>query len=94
MDSLIARNLVCQKKDIATYAREQDAALTAQTFSSRPTRGRGGKATRGGRGGKVNRAAALVGEKEWKDTEKTVVKRRGKTLGDCLELPGKKGKSE
>ena len=42
----------------------------------------------------MNRAAALVGEKEWKDTEKTVVKRRGKTLGDCLELPGKKGKSE
>ena len=91
---LIARNLVCQKKDIATYAREQDAELTAQAITSRPTRGRGGKTTRGGRGGKVNRAAALAGEKEWKELDRPVVKRRGKTLGDCLELPGKKGKDE
>ena len=61
IDMLIARNLVCQKKDIATYAREQDAELTAQSVTSRPTRGRGGKSARGGRGGKVNRAAALAG---------------------------------
>lgn len=94
IDMLIARNLVCQKKDIATYAREQDAELNAQAVTSRPSRGRGGRATRGGRGGKVNRAAALVGEKEWKDLDRPVVKRRGKTLGDCLELPGKKGKDE
>ena len=94
IDMLIARNLVCQKKDIATYAREQDAELTAQSVTSRPTRGRGGKSARGGRGGKVNRAAALAGEKEWKDLDRPVVKRRGKTLGDCLELPGKKSKDE
>lgn len=85
---------MCQKKDIATYAREQDASLIAQSITNRPSRGRGGRATRGGRGGKVNRVAAPTGEKEWKDSERTVVKRRGKTLGDCLELPGKKGKAE
>ena len=42
----------------------------------------------------MNRAAALAGEKEWKDLDRPVVKRRGKTLGDCLELPGKKSKDE
>lgn len=91
MDSLIARNLVCQKKDIATYAREQNAELVAQSTTHRPSRGRG---SRGGRAGRQVRVSPLIGEREWDEDDRPATKRRIRRLGDSLELSGKKVKME
>lgn len=97
-DALISHNLICQKTDIATYAREQSAQMNEDDSARRATtsrgrgRGRGRGLGRGrGRGG-MSRSVTNEGEAEWKDGG---VKRKGLSIGDqILEMQAKKLKAE
>lgn len=98
VNQLISRNLIMQKTDIATYARDQNAEYNPDDISRQPppkTRGRGRGRGRGGRGGRGGRATTSVfeGETEWDETKKT--SKRGRSLGDqILEMQQKKLKAE
>lgn len=93
-DALISHNLICQKTDIATYAREQSAQMNEDDSARRATtsRGRGRGRGRGRVRGGMSRSVTNEGEAEWKDGS---VKRKGLSIGDqILEMQAKKLKAE
>lgn len=96
-NALIVRNLVTQKTDIATYAREQNAEDNPDDISRQPppkTRGRGrGRGGTRGRGRGRSSTSLYEGETEWDDSKKAG--KRTRSLGDqILEMQAKKQKAE
>ena len=86
-NALISSRLLCQKTDIATYARTQFAQLSEDDSSRRTTSTRGR-----GRGG-ASRSVTNEGEMEWSDLASQ--KRKATSLGDqILEMQAKKLKAE
>jgi singapore isolate B (sub-type 7) whole genome shotgun sequence assembly, scaffold_20 len=99
-DILIMRNLICQKTDISTYARQQNSAILSESISHRPTsrgrgrgRGRGGRGTGRGTGRETGRGTGRVTAEAEEDL--TAGKRRARSLGaQIMEMQVKKAKME
>lgn len=99
-DILIMRNLICQKTDISTYARQQNSAILSESISHRPTsrgrgrgRGRGGRGTGRGTGRETSRGTGRVTAEAEEDL--TAGKRRARSLGaQIMEMQVKKAKME
>ena len=90
-NALISSRLLCQKTDIATYARAQFAQLNEDDSPRRvaSTRGRGRSRSRGG----ASRSVTNEGESEWTDLGSQ--KRKATSLGDqILEMQAKRLKAE
>lgn len=99
-DILIMRNLICQKTDISTYARQQNSAILSESISHRPTsrgrgrgRGRGGRGTGRGTSRETGRGTGRVTAEAEEDL--TAGKRRARSLGaQIMEMQVKKAKME
>ncbi|KAK8796418.1 hypothetical protein WA588_000553 [Blastocystis sp. NMH] len=99
-DILIMRNLICQKTDISTYARQQNSAILSESISHRPTsrgrgrgRGRGGRGTGRGTGRETGRGTGRVTAEAEEDL--TAGKRRARSLGaQIMEMQVKKAKMD
>lgn len=99
-DILIMRNLICQKTDVSTYARQQNSAILSESISHRPTsrgrgrgRGRGGRGTGRGTGRETGRGTGRVTAEAEEDL--TAGKRRARSLGaQIMEMQVKKAKME
>ena len=90
------RNLICQKTDISTYARQQNSAILSESISHRPTsRGRGRGRGRGGRG--TGRETSRGTGRVTAEAEEDLMagKRRARSLGaQIMEMQVKKAKME
>ena len=103
-DILIMRNLICQKTDISTYARQQNSAILSESISHRPTsrgrgrgRGRGGRGTGRGTGRETGRETGRGTGRVTAEAEEdlTAGKRRARSLGaQIMEMQVKKAKME